>query len=1357
MHGFSFAPRFVDLTMANGVAGDLVAFDRVRVRIVNGEGRVVVDRVVDFPSAATEVPLEITVPLSSGASAEGEPMDLSLAFINTQGDTVFRGGPLPINVVPNQSGSQPPPPVDVPVVYSGTGANAARVVITSAIDTVVAGQSFSYSAEARDAQGAVIPNTPIAWRVITPGKATMSGSGGGSGTTLASRGEALIVAQLLTGQADTLPLEILPLAQSLAIVSGNNQTAALGALLAAPLVVRVNATDGQPLQGITVTFAVTAGGGSVSSLSGTTDGSGLVSVSWTTGTSLAAQTVTATSAGLTGSPATFTAVAPTLSLAFDVAPSAVTVGASIAPTVQVAVRDGQGNIATVFTGNVVLSLGAGSPAGVLSGTLTTAAVAGVATFADLSLNVVGAGYSLVASAPSLSLTSAPSASFAVTAGTPTQLVFTQAPTSAVAGVTITPALRVEARDALGNLVPSFTDAVTLQFQQGSGSLLGTLTVNAVGGVATFADIAITGENLATALRASATGMTAAVSPNFAVANGPAAKLLFFPANVPPPVLAGQVIPTVSVQALDAYDNFVNEFTGPVTIALGNNPSSATLGGTVTANAVAGSAAFTTLTVSAPGVGYTFVASSPGLANDTTDAFTVDPVVFANAWINASGGNWSNPANWSLGRTPQASDTVVIGAAGTYTVTMDVSDTVAFAVIGAGAGVQTLSVGTRQLRVDSAAVVQPNGIVSATTGSIVGGSVVQNAGQIILTSGSHAFALANSGRLTLRGSESYSGVLTTTGSSVIESLAQNGPNAVAATITNGFTNNGLIELRTLDAFFGNSLTVGGTLVNAPGAIIRSVPGFGGKTLAAQLNNQGAVEVNEVLSLSRGSAAHVNSGSIAVSGGNLSVSQSGTTPSFTNTGAITLAAGRVLAVGGGTLTLTGGTVAGPGATLSTSGVTLNFDLPSARTTTLTLATTTVPGAFTVPAGDSLVLTDGSPTMTLANEGRLVLRGSAVLGGTLTTAVGSVLEARAQNGPNAVAATITNGFTNNGLIELRTLDAFFGHSLTVGGTLVNSSLGIIRSVAGFGGKTLAAQLDNQGTVEVNEALTLARASATHVNTGSIVLSGGILSINQSGTTPSFTHGFGGAIDIPPGGSVVFSGGAVDLRSGSVTGGGGTVQSNSTTSFQLDPASFESRLTITGAATSSSAITIAVGDSLRVNSGTFAPSALTVNGTLIVEGTHSLSTSGLSIGNGGLLLVRSSNVTSNAALTLNAPFTTNGTVRLTSIDANRSTSLTMGASALTIGATGALELLSGTGGTRSLATASIDNNGAISVTGAALIGGAIAQRNQMNVSVGATATLQNPMTLFTGSVTTNLGTLNLTGGCVVNGVPTLSGFVCP
>src|ERR1051326_1688580 len=43
----------------------------------------------------------------------------------------------------------------------------------------------------------------------------------------------------------------------------------------------------------------------------------------------------------------------------------------------------------------------------------------------------------------------------------------------------------------------------------------------------------------------------------------------------------------------------------------------------------------------------------------------------NNWINASGGSWETPANWSLGHVPQAAsnDTPQIGVSGTYTVTV----------------------------------------------------------------------------------------------------------------------------------------------------------------------------------------------------------------------------------------------------------------------------------------------------------------------------------------------------------------------------------------------------------------------------------------------------------------------------------------------------------------------------------------------------------------------------------------------------------------------------------------------------------------------------------------------------------------
>lgn len=275
MRGFTFDARFASPGLANGVASDLVPYTKVRVLLVNSQGRAVVDEAVDFPAAATEVPLAFDVVLSPSAPASGEAMTLSLQYVNAQGDTVFRGGPLAVTVTPTVPGSPPPPAPQIPVAYSGPGADATSVTISVSADSVLAGNPFTYTAVARDAQGTVLPNTPIAWRSETPTKATVPDPRSGAGTTLASRGPALIIAQLLSvgAQADTVALEILPRAQSLAIVSGNNQTASFGAPLAQPLVVQVNATDGLAMAGVPVTFAVVSGGGSLSATSVTTGAS----------------------------------------------------------------------------------------------------------------------------------------------------------------------------------------------------------------------------------------------------------------------------------------------------------------------------------------------------------------------------------------------------------------------------------------------------------------------------------------------------------------------------------------------------------------------------------------------------------------------------------------------------------------------------------------------------------------------------------------------------------------------------------------------------------------------------------------------------------------------------------------------------------------------------------------------------------------------------------------------------------------------------------------------------------------------------------------------------------------------------
>lgn len=97
-------------------------------------------------------------------------------------------------------------------------------------------------------------------------------------------------------------------------------------------------------------------------------------------------------------------------LAFAVQPSNANEGEIITPAIQVAARDSLGNTDVTFTGNVTVALGANSVGGFLEGTKTVAAVFGVASFGDLSVDRPGS-YALLATASGA--TAATSAGFTI--------------------------------------------------------------------------------------------------------------------------------------------------------------------------------------------------------------------------------------------------------------------------------------------------------------------------------------------------------------------------------------------------------------------------------------------------------------------------------------------------------------------------------------------------------------------------------------------------------------------------------------------------------------------------------------------------------------------------------------------------------------------------------------------------------------------------------------------------------------------------------------------------------------------------------------------------------------------------------
>lgn len=154
----------------------------------------------------------------------------------------------------------------------------------------------------RDQLGNGVSGVPVAWTVAL---------GGGSlpvapiTTDVTGRARALWIMgsvsgpQLVTASISGQPLQVFSAtatagsSDTLVIMSGNNQSARTGAALPSPLIVRAADSHGNPVVNATVDFAITSGGGALSSALMKTDSAGRAQTNWTLGALVGAQTATA--------------------------------------------------------------------------------------------------------------------------------------------------------------------------------------------------------------------------------------------------------------------------------------------------------------------------------------------------------------------------------------------------------------------------------------------------------------------------------------------------------------------------------------------------------------------------------------------------------------------------------------------------------------------------------------------------------------------------------------------------------------------------------------------------------------------------------------------------------------------------------------------------------------------------------------------------------------------------------------------------------------------------------------------------------------------------------------------------------
>jgi hypothetical protein len=319
---------------------------------------------------------------------------------------------------------------------------------------------------------------------------------------------------------------------------------------------------------------------------------------------------------------------------------------------------------------------------------------------------------------------------------------------------------------------------------------------------------------------------------------------------------------------------------------------------------------------------------------------------------------------------------------------------------------------------------------------------------------------------------------------------------------------------------------GTLINQGTISVLAGAGGGSRTLNAELDNQGTLDIQ------------------------LSTTLTNTSRTFTTTsGTLTVASGQTLTVNGGTTVVGSGTTQGGTGTVDLTGthtLTLASDFtmaPSVLNWVLSGAVTiNGPGVLTNP--ETLLLTGDIVNADLVNNGTLLVRQSSALNGALTQGVGSLIRMEGTNGTGQL--TVANGFTNTETIELSNVVADWGAELVVTtGTLINQGTISVLAGAGGGSRTLNAELDNQGLLNVAYPLTVNAASADHLNSGTITVSGGNLTVSQSGTTPTFTNA--AAIYVTAGQTLAVTGGTFTNNSGAVIGGSGTVNVSSTTFTNL------------------------------------------------------------------------------------------------------------------------------------------------------------------------------------------------------------------
>jgi hypothetical protein len=515
------------------------------------------------------------------------------------------------------------------------------------------------------------------------------------------------------------------------------------------------------------------------------------------------------------------------------------------------------------------------------------------------------------------------------------------------------------------------------------------------------------------------------------------------------------------------------------------------------------------------------------------------------WLQPTSGDWDDPARWAGGQVPTAADDAVIPFAGiTASHATGAADQVhsltSQAALDLSAG--SLTVGDSAASasaIDASLSVHDTAALTLNHVTLSGSGALTNAATLILSNATIDVALQNN-----------TGVLTATGTTAIDNTPDrpfvNGPDATLQvnallTFSNGFTNQGVLDIGTATGGFGQIDVQAGTLVNAPGATL-SFPDatnhFDTDTLQANLDNQGTlidVAAFGVVGTPTSPVTVTNEGTIEVippilgAQSNLEIHPS----SFTNTGTIQLPSlHSVLAVFGGTFEQAGTATGLGGFQLAVTHAIFPGDL-STDTVGLFLSDSTLDlsGGTLTNAADRNIDILGGTTINapVVNLGSLsVSEGSSIINGPLTNAAGGTVGVAGSDIFGDAGLAVTGGITNSGSITLAAADLGGFHEPgtkaeldVTGGPLANLPGGVVSASANVATTpdqiVLNAELDNQGTLTVDVAGFTVIGLPT--NSGTIEVQSGVLTVSLPGAGAALANS--GSLTVAPAGQLILQGG--------------------------------------------------------------------------------------------------------------------------------------------------------------------------------------------------------------------------------------------